>query len=86
VRDAAESSQKTVTFETSGGDTQLDTHVLRELKNSLLHVVRNAVAHGIESQAERVALGKNPIGRVHLHVERRGGQIAFICRDDGKGN
>jgi len=85
VRDAAESTQKSIVFESSGGDTQLDTHVLRALKNALLHVVRNAVAHGIETQAERKAFGKDPTGHIHLHVERRGSQIAFICRDDGKG-
>jgi two-component system chemotaxis sensor kinase CheA len=51
----------------------------------LLHVVRNAVAHGIESDAERTAVGKPPVGRIDLEVERRGHRVAFLCRDDGCG-
>jgi len=85
VRDAAQALQKNVQFESFGGDSRLDTHVLAALRDALLHVVRNAVAHGIESPSQRIAAGKPTQGRVELRVERRGHRVAFICRDDGSG-
>jgi two-component system chemotaxis sensor kinase CheA len=85
VRDAAQSLQKDVVFESFGGDNRLDAHVLAALRDALFHVVRNAVAHGIESPPERTASGKPPQGRVELRVERRGSRVAVICRDDGRG-
>ena len=83
ARDAAHSLGKTIVFEASGGDIRLDGHVLAALRDALMHVVRNAVAHGIE--VDRVAAGKPAAGRVALSVERRGRLVAFVCRDDGKG-
>jgi two-component system chemotaxis sensor kinase CheA len=85
VRDAAQSLQKEVLFESFGGDIRLDAHVLAALRDALLHVVRNAVAHGIESQPERRAAGKTLQGHVELRVERRGNRAAFVCCDDGRG-
>ena len=85
VRDAAQALQKEVLFESFGGDNRLDMHVLAGLRDALLHVVRNAVAHGIETRAERLATGKPAQGRVELRVERRGSRTAFTCRDDGRG-
>jgi len=85
VRDAAQSLKRRVRFEISGGETRLDAHVLFDLRDALLHVVRNAVAHGIEPEAERAAAGKTPEGLVQVRVERRGNRAAFICKDDGRG-
>jgi two-component system chemotaxis sensor kinase CheA len=85
VRDAAQSLGKEVRFESFGGTSRLDAHVLAALRGALPHVVRNAVAHGIEPQHERVAAGKPRQGRVELRVERRGNRVAFICTDDGRG-
>ncbi len=85
TRDAAESLRKRVRFEAAGGEHHLDAHVLAGLRDALLHLVRNAVAHGIEEEAERIAAGKPGAGLVQLQVERRGHQIAFLCRDDGRG-
>jgi two-component system chemotaxis sensor kinase CheA len=85
VRDAAQALGKRIAFRTTGGDGRIDTHVLAGLRDALSHVVRNAVAHGIEPEAQRVARGKPPIGQVTLAVERRGDKIAFSCRDDGRG-
>jgi len=83
--DAANSVDKRVEFVTAGGDVRLDTHVLTELGAALLHVVRNAVAHGIETPAERLQAGKPQIGAVRLSVERRAGRGVFRCQDDGRG-
>ncbi len=85
ARDAAQTLHKQVDLIAVGGDSRLDTHILAAVGDALLHVVRNAVAHGIEAASERVAAGKNPLGRVELAVERRGARVAFICRDDGRG-
>lgn len=85
VRDAAESLGKRVDFEGSGGDIRLDAHILKNMKDALLQVVRNAVAHGIEKDSERIAQGKLPTGRVRLFVERRANRVAFVCKDDGQG-
>ena len=85
VRDVAESLDKQVVFEASGGDIRLDAHVLASMRDALLHVVRNAVAHGIEPASERSRSGKPTLGRVELRVERRGSRVAFTAIDDGAG-
>src|SRR5258708_1723724 len=85
VRDAAQSLHKEVMFEWFGGANRLDAHVLAALRDALLHVVRNAVAHGIEHPQERLAAKKQPRGRVELRVEQRGTRVAFLCHDDGRG-
>jgi two-component system chemotaxis sensor kinase CheA len=85
VRDAAQSLHKEVTFESFGGANRLDAHVLAAIRAALLHVVRNAVAHGIEDPQERLAAKKPVQGRVELRVEQRGARVAFLCRDDGRG-
>jgi two-component system chemotaxis sensor kinase CheA len=84
-RDAAEWLGKQVEFEAVGGDTRLEGHILSALRDALLHIVRNAVDHGIELPADRIAAGKPVEGRVKLRVERRGSRVAFICSDDGRG-
>jgi two-component system chemotaxis sensor kinase CheA len=85
VRDAADWLGKQVDFEATGGETRLEGHILSALRDALLHVVRNAVDHGIEQADERIAAGKPTVGRVSLRVERRGSRVAFICKDDGRG-
>jgi len=85
ARDAAYSVGKQIVFDTSGAEIRVDAHVLAALRDALIHVVRNAVAHGVESEAERIAARKPVAGRVALSVERRGHRIAFVCNDDGRG-
>ncbi len=86
VRDAARSLDRgPVAFEAVGGDVRVDASVLAAMRDALLHVVRNAVAHGIEPAPERRARGKSASGRVRLEVARRGGRVAFVCADDGAG-
>lgn len=85
VRDAAQSLGKRVEFEAEGGDARLEGNVLAAVHDALLHVVRNAVAHGIESDEVRRAAGKPPMGRVHLRIEGRGRRVAFLVTDDGGG-
>jgi two-component system chemotaxis sensor kinase CheA len=85
VRDAAQALGKRVDFEASGGGVHLDANVLASLRDPLMHVARNAVVHGAQTEGERVAAGKSPTGRVRLAVERRGSRVAFVCSDDGRG-
>lgn len=85
ARDAAFALGKRIEFAATGGEHRLDVAVLSPLRQALLHVVRNAVAHGIEPPAGRAAAGKPEAGRVELRIERRAQRLAFVCRDDGRG-
>jgi two-component system chemotaxis sensor kinase CheA len=85
ARDAAHSLGKRVTFEASGGDVRLDGHVLDAVQGALAQIVRNAVAHGIESETQRARASKPVQGRVTLEVARQAHRISFRCRDDGGG-
>jgi len=85
VRDAAQTLVKEVNFELEGGALRLDAQVLGPLRDALLHLVRNAVAHGVEPPAERIAAGKERRGTVRLVVSRAGGAAVFTCSDDGCG-
>ncbi|MES2163303.1 MAG: response regulator [Pseudomonadota bacterium] len=85
ARDAAHSSGRQVVFEASGGQLRVDGEVLDVVLGALLQLVRNAVAHGIEPPAERLAAGKPAAGRIVLEVARRGYMVWFRCRDDGCG-
>lgn len=85
VREAANMVQKQATFELVDDGIRIDTHVLVALQRALLHVVRNAVVHGIETSAERLRTNKPEVGRIVLNVERVGDRIVFTCSDDGRG-
>ena len=85
ARDVAGGLGKRVVFETSGGDIHLDSFVLGTLQSALVQIIRNAIAHGIESEADRQKAGKPPAGRLTLSVARKSGQIIFRCADDGRG-
>jgi len=85
VRDLAIASGKEVEIELEGQDTDLDKSVLEAIKTSLLHLVRNAVDHGIEAPEEREAVGKPRIGRISLRAAHEGGNVTIEARDDGKG-
>ncbi len=85
ARDAANSIGKQLAFEAVGGDLRIDGAVLDAVQGALLQLVRNAVAHGIETPDQRSAAGKDPSGRFTVEVVRRGYQVWFRCADDGAG-
>lgn len=86
VRDLAKKSGKQVEFSTAGEDTELDKSVVDRIGDPLVHMVRNAVDHGLEPSAEaRVAAGKAPAGRVELRAFHKGGKIYIEIEDDGRG-
>lgn len=85
VRDLATAQDKQVQLHLSGEDTELDRNIVQQLSDPLLHMMRNAVDHGIESPAERLSQGKSALGHVHLQASHQGGGILIVIRDDGKG-
>ncbi len=85
VRDLAVTLGKTARLDLLGDGIELDRTVLEELVDPLIHLLRNAVDHGLESPAERVALGKPAEGRLVLAAERRREWIAIRLSDDGRG-
>jgi two-component system chemotaxis sensor kinase CheA len=85
VRDAARSEGKQVTFWIEGADVELDKKVLETLKDSLLHLLRNAVSHGIELPEVRLKVGKPEEGKVSITVQQRGSEVRITVRDDGRG-
>jgi two-component system chemotaxis sensor kinase CheA len=85
VRDAAQQLAKDVAVELEGLDTELDRKLLDELADPLTHMVRNSVAHGIESPAARKAAGKPAAGRVTLRAMHRNGAAVIEVEDDGGG-
>lgn len=85
VRDLSHSQNKLARLEIVGADVEVDTRVLENLKDPLLHMIRNAVDHGIESPRERRAKGKNPSGLLKLTAFHRAGNILIQLSDDGAG-
>jgi two-component system, chemotaxis family, sensor kinase CheA len=85
ARDAAHVLGKQVEVIARGGELRLDANVLVTVQGALLQLVRNAVAHGIESPGARHGVGKPERGRLVIDVEKRGRRIAFRCSDDGRG-
>ena len=85
VRDLARKKQKEVELEISGSEIELDRVVLDEIGDPLIHLLRNAIDHGIESPEERKAKGKNAKGKIHINVTRQKGQISIEVADDGRG-
>ncbi|MGD0515454.1 MAG: chemotaxis protein CheA [Terriglobales bacterium] len=85
VRDLAKSHGKLARLEVVGGDVEIDTTVLEQLKDPLLHLLRNAVDHGFEKPAVRESRGKNPCGLLRLTAAHSGGNIIVKLEDDGAG-
>jgi len=85
VRELSNQLGKQVRVELAGADTELDKVLVERLEDPLLHLVRNAVDHGIESPERRRQSGKSEVGLVRLSASQRGGQIVVVIQDDGAG-
>lgn len=85
VRDLARDTHKSIHLEVSGHHVEVDKTVLDALKDPLLHLLRNAVDHGIEKPADREKIGKAPTGRIEVTIEQRGSEIIICVIDDGHG-
>jgi two-component system, chemotaxis family, sensor kinase CheA len=85
ARDTARAQSKQISFTGSGRDIRLDAQVLDAIQSALVQIVRNAVAHGIETGDERARVGKHATGSVSVAIARRDSRIVFSCTDDGRG-
>lgn len=85
VRDLANRSGKQIVFEVTGEETEVDRTLVDLLADPLLHMVRNAVDHGIEAPSERLKHGKSAMGVVRLEASQAGDRVLVKLRDDGRG-
>ena len=85
VRDLAGAMGRAVRLEVAGEAVEVDNAVIEQIADPLLHLIQNAVVHGIEPEAERLARGKPPEGRVALTAYQRGGAMFVEVEDDGQG-
>ncbi|MBY0610769.1 MAG: hybrid sensor histidine kinase/response regulator [Beijerinckiaceae bacterium] len=85
VRDLSVELKKQIDLETSGAETEIDRHVLDLIRDPLVHMIRNAADHGLESSEERVAKGKPRAGKIKVSALQEGGYIILEVSDDGKG-
>ena len=85
VRDLAQKTGKRVEFTVEGQDTELDRSVIQEIGDPLLHLLRNAIDHGVETPEQRLAAGKPEIGHVRLSAYHEESYIVIVVEDDGRG-
>lgn len=85
VRDIADSEQKEVEIEITGAETPVDKKVIEEIKMPLIHLLRNAVDHGIELPDDREKMGKNRAGKISLSAKNTAENLIICVKDDGCG-
>lgn len=85
VRDASAELGKAVSLVVEGADVELDREMIEMMRDPLVHIIRNAIDHGIESPADRQALGKREVGRLAVTARQSGNQIIIEIADDGRG-
>lgn len=85
VRDLVRQSGKQVNLHLSGEETEIDKLVVEQMMDPLLHIVRNAISHGLELPEERQAMGKPPVGSVWLRAKTEGDVVVIQIEDDGRG-
>lgn len=85
VRDIANEKGKDIDFEIEGKDTCADKKIIEEIKTPLIHILRNAIDHGIESKEERIANGKSPVGKILLSAKQDDNKVIIDVVDDGQG-
>ena len=85
MRDAAKAVNKKVELTLAGAETELDNNIIQQISDPLIHLVRNAVAHGLERDEERYEQGKSDTGNVAVRAYHRGNHIYIEVEDDGRG-
>lgn len=85
VRDLSRKMDKPVQFLISGADTEMDRNVIEEIADPLVHIIRNAIDHGLENPKDRKASRKNPVGVIDLNARYEGNEIWITVSDDGAG-
>jgi two-component system chemotaxis sensor kinase CheA len=85
VRDLSRKFDKPVEFLSTGQDTEMDKNVIEQISDPLVHIIRNAIDHGLESPERRAASGKTATGTIHLDARYEGSEIWISVKDDGAG-
>ncbi len=85
VRQLARDQDKRVQLVVRGADTEVDKLIAEEIADPLMHLVRNAIDHGVEDQTRRSAAGKSPVARLVVEAHQKGGQVVIDLSDDGHG-
>ena len=85
VRDIASEKNKDIDFEIEGKDTCADKKIIEEIKTPLIHILRNAIDHGIESREDRLMAGKSPVGKILLSAKQDDNTVIIEVTDDGQG-
>ena len=85
VRDMCKKLDKKVNLIVSGEETEVDKSIIEHISDPLMHLVRNALDHGIEMPEDRIVSGKNPAGTISLEAKNAGSDVLVIIKDDGKG-
>ncbi len=85
IRDLCRESGKKIELEIFGAENELDKSIVEELNDPLVHILRNAADHGIESPDDRIAAGKSETGRVTIQTRQEGNHMAITIADDGRG-
>lgn len=85
VRDIAQEKNKQIELEIIGSETTTDKKIIEEIKTPLIHIIRNAIDHGIETPEERTYLGKSPTGKIILSARQANNKIIIEIKDDGRG-
>lgn len=85
VRDLGKELGKKVKLHIRGGETELDKTIMEKISDPMVHLIRNALDHGIESEEERIQVGKEPVGNIFLNAFHDTGNIVIEIQDDGRG-
>ena len=85
VRNLSQERSKKIALKISGEETKLDKMVIEEIGDPLIHLIRNAVDHGIETPEERIKKGKEPVGTINLSASQEGDSVVIKIEDDGRG-
>lgn len=85
VRDLSVEKQKEIELIISGEETELDRTLVNQIGDPLVHLLRNAVDHGLEDSKERINNGKDPVGKIYLEAHHEGSHVVVSVEDDGRG-
>jgi two-component system chemotaxis sensor kinase CheA len=85
VRQISREHDKQVNLVVTGAETEIDKLIVEELSDPLMHMIRNAIDHGIEDRDERMRVGKPPVGTIALNAFQKGNHVVIEVEDDGKG-
>lgn len=85
VRDMSRKIGKEVELEIIGEETEVDKNIIESISDPLMHLIRNALDHGLETGEERVSKGKSEVGKIVIEAKNAGGDVWIIVKDDGKG-